>query len=86
MPIYRNFAVVMLLVQSTVLGFSYQAYLYYIPLYLQNAHQFSALTSALVYMPLVLLQSTFSVLSGQYIAWRKRYTEVIGFGFGMWTV
>lgn len=84
--IFNNPVVVVMLAQSFLFGSVYQAYLYYVPLYLQNAHQFSVMTSALLYIPLVIAQSLISILSGQYISRRKRYGEVIVFGFGIWTL
>lgn len=75
-----------MLAQSFFLGLVYQSNLYYIPLYLQNAHQFSVMTSALIFVPLVGVQSLFSVMSGLYISRFKRYGEVIWVGFGLWTL
>jgi predicted MFS family arabinose efflux permease len=75
-----------MLIQSFLFGAVYQSYLYYVPLYLQNAHQFSVLQSAAIYVSLVGLQTVFSVLSGQYISRRKRYGEVIWLGFASWTL
>ncbi|KAH7121502.1 major facilitator superfamily domain-containing protein [Dactylonectria macrodidyma] len=86
MEIFSNSVVVVMFLQSFLFGSVYQAYLYYIPLYLQNAHQLSVMTSAIVYIPLVIAQSLVSILSGQYISRRKRYGEVIVFGFGIWTL
>ncbi|CAG9982171.1 unnamed protein product [Clonostachys byssicola] len=84
--IYKNYAVSIMLTQSFLLGAVYQSYLYYVPLYLQNAHQYSVMTSALLYMPMVISQCISSILSGQYISRFKRYGEVIMFGFGTWTL
>ncbi|KAH6873951.1 major facilitator superfamily domain-containing protein [Thelonectria olida] len=84
--IFSNPVVVVMLLQNFLFGCVYQAYLYYVPLYLQNSHQFSIMTSALIYVPLVISQSLISILSGQYISRRKRYGEVIVFGFGIWTL
>lgn len=75
-----------MLAQSFFLGLVYQANLYYIPLYLQNAHQFSVMTSALVFVPLVGVQSFVSIGSGLYISHFKRYGEIIWLGFGIWTL
>jgi hypothetical protein len=75
-----------MLAQSFLFGLVYQVYLYYIPLYLQNAHQLSAQLSALMLITMVGLQSLVSVCSGLYISRFKRYGEVLWFGFGIWTV
>ncbi|KAF4917587.1 putative transporter [Colletotrichum viniferum] len=85
-PLFKNKVVVVMLVQTFLFGAAYQSYLYYIPLYLQNAHQFSVMHSAAIYVSLVVCQSVFSILSGQYISRTKRYGEVIWLGFGFWTL
>lgn len=81
--VYRNPVVVVLLAQSFLLGLVYQAAVYYIPLYLQNAHQFSIIVSALLLVPMFGIQSIVSTLSGFWISRYKRYGVVIRFGFGM---
>ncbi|KAL5001533.1 major facilitator superfamily domain-containing protein [Aspergillus recurvatus] len=86
MEFFKNKVIVALFLQSFLLGAVYQAYLYYLPLYYQNAHGWSPIVSAALTSPLVACQSLSSVLSGQYISRRKRYGEVIWFGFGMWTL
>ncbi|TDZ37398.1 Efflux pump dotC [Colletotrichum spinosum] len=86
MQIFKNKAVTVMLAQSFLFGAVYQSYLYYIPLYLQNAHQYSVLHSAAIYVGLVVCQAVFSILSGQYISRTKRYGEVIWAGFGFWTL
>lgn len=72
--------------QSFFLGAGYQSYIYYLPLYFQNARGFTAIESATMTLPMVLFQSLSSILSGQYIARVKRYGEVIWAGFFLWTL
>jgi hypothetical protein len=83
---FKNRVIVALFLQSFLLGAVYQAYLYYLPLFYQNARGWSPIVSAALTSPLVACQSMSSVLSGQYISRCKRYGEVIWFGFGMWTL
>lgn len=83
---FKNKVIVALFLQSFLLGAVYQAYLYYLPLYYQNARGWSPIVSAALTAPMVSCQSVSSVLSGQYISRRKRYGEVIWFGFGIWTL
>lgn len=78
--------VVVLLLQTFLFGCVYQTNLYYIPLFLQNARQLSLIKSALTYIPLVVMQALFSIISGFYISKFKRYGEVLWFGFGIWTL
>ncbi|KAL4811451.1 major facilitator superfamily domain-containing protein [Aspergillus unguis] len=86
MEFFKNKVIVALFLQSFLLGAVYQAYLYYLPLYYQNARGWSPIVSAALTAPMVACQSISSVLSGQYISRRKRYGEVIWFGFGTWTL
>ncbi|KAF5985638.1 cytochrome P450 monooxygenase oxidoreductase [Fusarium coicis] len=66
--IYKNSSISIMLAQNFLLGAVYQSYLYYVPLYLQNPHQYSAMKSAAIYTPLVAAQMIASVGSGQYIS------------------
>jgi hypothetical protein len=75
-----------MLAQNFLFGAVYQSFLYYVPLYLQNPHQYSAMISAAIYTPLVAGQMLASIGSGQYISRRLRYGEVIVAGFAMWTL
>ncbi|KAL2821146.1 major facilitator superfamily-domain-containing protein [Aspergillus granulosus] len=86
MEFFKNKVIVALFLQSVLLGAVYQAYLYYLPLYYQNARGWSPIVSAALTAPMVACQSISSVLSGQYISRLKRYGEVIWFGFGFWTL
>ncbi len=72
--------------QTFLFGSVYQSYLYYLPLFLQNARQYSVIQSASITVAMVVIQSIFSILSGQYLARMKRYGEVIWFGFIIWTL
>ena len=83
---FQTTEVTVMMIQSFLLGAVYQAYLYYFPLYLQNAHQFSVMTSATIWCALVGVQTMFSVLSGQYISRLKRYGEIIWYGFFVWSL
>ncbi|CEN59915.1 hypothetical protein ASPCAL02356 [Aspergillus calidoustus] len=86
MEFFKNRVIVALFLQSFLLGAVYQAYLYYLPLYYQNARGWSPVVSAALTAPMVACQSISSVLSGQYISRFKRYGEVIWLGFGIWTL
>ena len=70
--------------QSFLLGATHQSYNFYLPLYFENVRRLSAIQSAILILPMVLMQSIASILSGQYISWRKRYGEVIWAGFALW--
>lgn len=55
-------------------------------MYYQNVRRWSELESAALLVPIVIGQSVTSVLSGQYISRRKRYGEVLWFGYTLWTL
>jgi len=84
--IFRNSYIATLLMQTFLLGGVYQTYLYYLPMYLQNARGFTVLKSACFASISVGMQAVASILSGQYISRRNRYIEVIWIGFGLWTL
>lgn len=84
--IFKSPVVTTILLQSFLLGAVYQSYLYYLPMYFQNARQYTVLKSAAMSVALVVLQSASSILSGQYISRYKRYGEVLWAGFGLWTL
>lgn len=83
---FQNPVVVVILAQTFLLGLIYQSYVYYLPLYLQNARQFSIMTSALIFCPTVGVQSVAGILAGYWIARYKRYGIVIKVGFGLWVL
>lgn len=84
--IFKSPVVTTILLQSFLLGAVYQSYLYYLPMYFQNARQYSVMQSAATSVALVALQSVSSIASGQYISRRKRYGEILWTGFGLWTL
>lgn len=78
-------AVCAIIVQNFLFGIVYYSHLYYLPIYYQNARQWSPLLSAMFTIPFVASQSVFSILSGQYVSRLKRYGEVIWVGYALWT-
>ncbi|PKX98652.1 putative MFS transporter [Aspergillus novofumigatus IBT 16806] len=83
---FKNKVLCALFLQSFLLGAVYQSYLYYLPLYYQNARGWSPIASAAMTAPMVGCQAVASIASGQYISRAKRYGEVIWAGFGLWTL
>ncbi|CAK7564568.1 MAG: hypothetical protein SEPTF4163_002462 [Sporothrix epigloea] len=86
MQVFKNLNVSMLMLQSFLFGLVYQVSLYYLPLFLQNARGYTIIESAAFVLAFVLVQSTFSILSGQYSSRTKRYGELLWCGFGCWTL
>jgi MFS family permease len=84
--LFKNPAVCAIIIQNFCLGIVYYAHLYFLPVYYQNARQFSPVKSALLTIPFVAGQAVFSILSGQYISRLKRYGEVIWTGYSLWAL
>lgn len=79
-------AVCAIIIQNFLFGIVYYSHLYYLPIYYQNVRQFSPLLSAALTLPFVAGQSTFSILTGQYVSRLKRYGEIIWGGYIFWTL
>lgn len=79
-------AVCAILIQNLLFGIVYYSHLYYLPIYYENARQFSPLLSAILTIPFVAGQSIFSILSGQYVSRTGRYGEIIWSGYALWTL
>ena len=79
-------AVCAILIQNLLFGIVYYSHLYYLPIYYENARQFSPLLSAILTIPFVASQSVFSILSGQYISRTKGYGEIVWSGYALWTL
>ncbi|KAI1816826.1 putative MFS transporter [Poronia punctata] len=86
LQIFQNPNVSLLLAQTFFIGAVYQAYLYYLPLYLQNARQFTAVRSAGVIAAMVGTQAVISIFAGLSISHFGRWKEVLCTGFGLWTL
>ncbi|GAW26348.1 putative MFS transporter [Rosellinia necatrix] len=86
LDIFRSSAVSILLAQGFLFGSVYQSYLYYLPLYLQNARQYSVTQSAGAIAVLVGSQAVSSIISGYYISQLKKWKLFICSGFLLWTM
>jgi MFS family permease len=75
-----------MLVQNFLFGLCMYTQQYMLPLYYQNVRRMTPLHSAMMMLPMTLVQAIFSVNSGQYISWRKRYGEVIWTGFAFFAL
>lgn len=84
--LFREPALFAILLQNFLFGIVYYSHMYYLPIYYQNARQYSPLTAAALTIPFVAAQSIFSILSGQYVSRCKRYGEVIWLGYTLWFV
>ncbi|KAH0345489.1 putative major facilitator superfamily transporter, partial [Aureobasidium melanogenum] len=86
LEMWKNKSVACMLVQSFLLGMNYYSLIYYLPLYYQNVGGYDVMRSAVLILPLVFVQATFSALGGQYMSFIGHYIEVIFVGFVVWTL
>ncbi|CAD0090402.1 unnamed protein product [Aureobasidium mustum] len=86
LEMWKNKSVACMLVQSFLLGMNYYSLIYYLPLYYQNVGGYDVMRSAVLILPLVFVQATFSALGGQYMSFIGHYIEVIFVGFLVWTL
>ncbi|KAI1757740.1 putative MFS transporter [Xylaria castorea] len=84
--IFHNPTVCILLGQHFLLGAVYQAYLYYLPLYLQNPRQYSVIRSAGAIAAMVGAQAVSSIVSGYAISRWRRWKCVICIGYSLLTL
>jgi MFS family permease len=75
-----------MLIQNFLFGLCMYTQQYMLPLYYQNVRRMTPLHSAMMMLPMTLVQAIFSVNSGQYISRTKRYGEVIWTGFTFFAV
>ncbi|RDW75453.1 MFS drug transporter-2 [Coleophoma cylindrospora] len=67
-------------------GWNFVVQVYYIPTFYQLAYGYSAVYSATLLLPLTLIQTLSSTLSGLIVTWRGRYRESILVGWMCWAV
>ena len=67
-------------------GWNFVVQIYYIPTFYQLAYGYSAVKAASLLLPLTLIQTLSSTLSGIIVTWRGRYRESIILGWAIWAV
>ncbi|KAJ0120632.1 mfs drug transporter [Diaporthe amygdali] len=67
-------------------GWNFVAQVYYIPTFYQLAYGYSTVHAASLLLPLTLMQTFSSTLSGLIVTWRGRYRESILIGWAIWAV
>jgi hypothetical protein len=72
--------------QNLLFGFVWQSDLYFLPIYYQEVRGYSPVRSAVLLLPLLLLQSVAGVLSGPIMSRLARYRPVLYLGFVLWTI
>ncbi|EON98671.1 putative major facilitator superfamily transporter protein [Phaeoacremonium minimum UCRPA7] len=77
-------AVIML--QSALYNSVWQVDIYFLPIYFQQVRGYSALQSAALVLPLLLLQSLAGIASGPIMRKQARYGPVLYMGMALWTL
>lgn len=67
-------------------GWNFLVQLYYIPSFYQIVYNYSAVKSAALLLPITLLQTAASTISGLVVHWTGRYRESILFGWACWAI
>ncbi|KAK2754811.1 hypothetical protein FQN54_006704 [Arachnomyces sp. PD_36] len=67
-------------------GWNFVVQVYYIPTFYQLFYGYSAIKAGSLLLPLTLVQTLSSTLSGLIVTWRGRYRESILFGWLLWAV
>ncbi|RKF74557.1 Efflux pump dotC [Golovinomyces cichoracearum] len=67
-------------------GWNYLVQIFLIPTFYQLAYGYSPLKAASMLIPVTLVQTASSTLSGLFVTWRGRYREPLIFGYSMWAL
>ena len=67
-------------------GWNFVVQVYYIPLFYQVAYGYSATRAGAMLLPITVVQTFASTLSGLIVHWAGRYRESILFGWACWAV
>ncbi|KAG9088057.1 hypothetical protein FS749_002457 [Ceratobasidium sp. UAMH 11750] len=88
MPLYifKNRVVVGGIATHTLNGFLTVVQVFYLPTFYQTVYGYSAVKSGAMILPIVLVQTAISTLSGVIITLTGRYRELILSGWAIWTI
>ncbi|KAF7512343.1 hypothetical protein GJ744_001911 [Endocarpon pusillum] len=67
-------------------GWNFVVQVYYIPIFYQVVYGYGPVKAGTLLLPLVLMQTLSSTLSGLVVSWLGRYREVILAGWAVWAV
>ncbi|GAA5911846.1 hypothetical protein JCM8208_002458 [Rhodotorula glutinis] len=81
---FKNRNIALLLGQTFLVGICYFGNIYMVPLYLQNVLGASEIKSAALLLPLVLVQTFTTTLSGYVLKWTNRTRASFFVGFILW--
>ncbi|KAF8248817.1 MFS drug transporter [Wilcoxina mikolae CBS 423.85] len=84
--IFKQTMVVGACLTMFVNGWNFVVQIYYIPTFYQLAYGYSAVRSAALLLPLVMVQTASSTFSGLIVTWTGRYRESILAGWVIWAI
>ncbi|CAE6410666.1 unnamed protein product [Rhizoctonia solani] len=84
--IYKNRVVIGGIATHTLNGFLTVVQVFYLPTFYQTVYGYSAVKSGAMILPIVLVQTAISTLSGIIITLTGRYRELILSGWAIWTI
>ncbi|KAG8718188.1 hypothetical protein FRC09_013041 [Ceratobasidium sp. 395] len=84
--IFKNRVVVGGVATHTLNGFLTVVQVFYLPTFYQTVYGYSAVKSGAMILPIVLVQTAVSTLSGVIISVTGRYRELILSGWAIWTI
>ncbi|KAF8643021.1 hypothetical protein AX16_009265 [Volvariella volvacea WC 439] len=84
--IFREPVVIGAAITQFVNGFLTMVQVFFLPTFYQTAYGYSAVKSGLMLLPLTVIQTFTSTLSGLIITWTGRYRELILSGWAMWSI
>ncbi|CAE6451318.1 unnamed protein product [Rhizoctonia solani] len=84
--IYKNRVVIGGIATHTLNGFLTVVQVFYLPTFYQNVYGYSAVKSGAMILPIVLVQTAVSTISGIIITLTGRYRELIISGWAIWTI
>ncbi|KAH8197770.1 hypothetical protein TruAng_008059 [Truncatella angustata] len=84
--LFAHSATAVIMLQSALYNAAWQVDIYFLPIYFQQVRGYSALQSAALVLPLLLLQSFAGVASGPIMSKLARYGPVLYSGMVLWTL
>lgn len=84
--LFKHLLLSQVLLSNFLFGMAYYGFLYYMPYYFQIVRNLDVIVSTVFLLPLVLMQSIISIVSGQVISYTGHYLPTIICGYVLWTL
>lgn len=80
----KSITLTILLLSNFLFGAGYYGFFFMMPYYFQIVKGYSAMKTAILYIPMLLTQSFMSTLAGTTMSFTGHYIYIIGFGYIVW--